>query len=85
MRAKPRTLGDVPDADTMEPDQLGMSIRMYRRQAGMTQRCLAQTAGCSQAYISQLEDGRSREPSVYIIQRLARIFGMSIDDLIRRR
>jgi transcriptional regulator with XRE-family HTH domain len=48
----------------------------------MTQRSLAQKVELSQSYLSQLEDGRSTEPSVYVVQRLARIFGVSIEDLI---
>ena len=60
--------------------QLGMRIVYLRKQRGWTQEDLAFEAGINKNYICDMENGR-RNPSLEIIERLAKAFGISISDL----
>lgn len=66
------------------PHQLGVRLRALREQAGWTQHQAAQALGLtSQAYISNLEQGRKELPSIDIALRMADVYGVSLDDLLR--
>ena len=56
-------------------------IRVWREHRGLTQQQLADLAGISKPYLSQLESGR-RGGSIDVLSALARALGLSIDDLI---
>ena len=56
-------------------------IRVWREHRGLTQQQLADLAGISKPYLSQLESGR-RSGSIDVLSALARALGLSIDDLI---
>ncbi len=44
--------------DLRETSQVGEAIRRFRKQRGLTQRQLADKAGCSLMYVSNLERGK---------------------------
>lgn len=78
--AQPRRRGrqiTEPEHDT----PLGSTIRRLRIQRAMTTRELANQAGVSQPYISQIEHGRISSPSPAVIQALANAFDVSVDAL----
>ena len=56
-------------------------IRVWREHRGLTQQQVADLAGISKPYLSQLESGR-RGGSIDVLSALARALGLSIDDLI---
>ena len=56
-------------------------IRVWREHRGLTQQQVADLAGISKPYLSQLESGR-RSGSIDVLSALARALGLSIDDLI---
>src|SRR3546814_9718952 len=58
-------------------------IRVWREHRGMSASQLAERAGLSQAYVSQLETGR-RDGTVAALGALARALGLDIDDLTGR-
>jgi transcriptional regulator with XRE-family HTH domain len=60
---------------------VGVTIRRRRKALDMTQADLAQRARLTQGYISQLESGRSKAPSLQVAQRLARALDMSLEEL----
>ena len=66
----------------MSPQQLSLTIRRLRKRANLTQKQLADKAAVSQSYVSQLEKGRSEEPSVYVVQRIAKVLDVSIEELL---
>jgi transcriptional regulator with XRE-family HTH domain len=66
----------------MSPRQLGQAIKRLRTQRGLTQAQLAERAGISQPYLSQLEAGTKGRPAVQIVQTLAKALGVKIDDLL---
>jgi DNA-binding XRE family transcriptional regulator len=68
------------EAATRGCQTLGQRIRAAREAKGLSQVSLAETAGISQGYLSQLEQDE-REPSLSIAARVARALGLSLDEL----
>ena len=63
--------------------KIGEMILKKRQAAGMTQEQLAAQVPCSRTIIAQYEIGL-KTPSVYIVARLADVFGCTVDELIGR-
>ena len=55
-------------------------VRVWREHRGLSGRALAQAAGISAAYLSQIERG-ARKPSVSVLRRLAQALGVTLDDI----
>ena len=55
-------------------------VRVFREHRGLTQAALAEAAGISVPYLSQIE-ARRRRPSTAVLQRLATRLAVTIDDL----
>ena len=60
---------------------IGSAIRAARRRAGMPMTTLAERAGVSQPYLSQLENGRNN-PSIQTLYRIANALDLSPQDLL---
>lgn len=56
-------------------------ITVWREHRGMTISALAEMAGLSQSYLSQIEAGK-REGKVTTLARLARALSVDLDDLV---
>lgn len=56
-------------------------ITVWREHRGMTISALADRAGLSQSYLSQIESGK-REGRVSVLQRLARSLSVDLEDLV---
>jgi hypothetical protein len=56
-------------------------LRTLRQQHGMTQQNVADQLGVSDVYIHKLETGKKR-PNVDFALRLAKLFGVTIDQLV---
>jgi transcriptional regulator with XRE-family HTH domain len=52
-------------------EDLGQRLRRYREDRGWTQAVLAEQAGVSKPYLSELEGGAGRRPSGEILLKLA--------------
>ena len=77
--AKPLTF--VP-AETVDRILAGeCPVRVWREHRKMTQQQLADRAGLSKPYISQIES-KAREPSLHALRRLAGALEVDVDDLI---
>jgi len=80
---------DAPDPGEERPDEnprlaaLGAFIRDQRRQTRLSMRKLAELAGVSNPYLSQIERGL-RKPSAEILQQLARALSISAESLYVR-
>jgi transcriptional regulator with XRE-family HTH domain len=75
--------GPGPDDDDGGLVALGAFIRDQRRQARLSMRKLAELAGVSNPYLSQIERGL-RKPSADILQQLARALSISAEALYVR-
>ena len=60
---------------------LGLRIRHFRTQAGLTLDQLAATSECSASQLSLVENGK-REPRLSLLQSLARALGVEVADLL---
>ncbi|MFD8724164.1 helix-turn-helix domain-containing protein [Streptomyces sp. NPDC059629] len=72
-------LGDFVRAkrDSIQPEALGLPDRGRRRSPGLRRLDLAGRAGISVEYLTRIEQGRDRNPSVAIVNALAD--GLSLD------
>jgi transcriptional regulator with XRE-family HTH domain len=59
---------------------IGKIIRSLRKSKSLTLKQLAEKAGCTDAYISQLENGRAN-PSIMILKNIATALGIQVVDL----
>ncbi len=62
---------------------LGRRLRTLRRQRGWSQDDLARRAGLSQPYIVQLEGAVRENPSLAVLQQLARALGVTLSELFK--
>ena len=66
----------------MLKNQLGTNIAMYRKEYGLTQAQLAEKLNFSDKAVSKWERGESM-PDVLTLVQIARLFSVSVDDLLR--
>lgn len=57
-------------------------IRVWREYRGLTQQQLAETAGISTPYLSQLESGK-RTGSTEVISAIVNALGLTLEDIVR--
>jgi len=65
-------------------DTLGSHLRTLRRQAGLSLRTLEAGTGVSNAYLSQLERDRIKEPSPRVLWAISECYRSDYLDLMRR-
>jgi transcriptional regulator with XRE-family HTH domain len=68
-----------------EASTLGTLMKKFRQDAGMNQAKLAERAGLSPAYISELEGGTATRPSGQVLLQLANALGVTIADLLDKK
>ncbi len=73
----------MPDDPDDRWGELGSFIREQRRHTHLSLRKLAETAGVSNPYLSQIERGL-RKPSAEILQQIARALSISAESLYVR-
>lgn len=61
--------------------ELSQQLRRERARSGMTVRQLAEASGIHPATVSRLESGQIAKPQPDHLQRLARAFGIDVEDL----
>ncbi|MDE0084286.1 MAG: helix-turn-helix transcriptional regulator [Candidatus Poribacteria bacterium] len=61
---------------------LGQKIRKLRKEKELSLNKLAENAGISKAYLSQLENDVSKQPSAEILLKIASALGITIADLL---
>ena len=57
-------------------------IRVWREHRGLSRATLAERAGISAAYLSQLENGK-RDGTAEVLGKIAAILDVTLDDLVR--
>ena len=71
-------VGPLPGTDW---DRVGARLRAYRRRSGLTLRETGQRSQLSESFLSQLERGKVNA-SLASLQRLTRVLGVTVADLI---
>ena len=64
--------------------RVGLNVQDLRRAKGLTQEDLAARAEIHQTYLSGVERGK-RNPSLDVLERLAKALGADLDEVTRRR
>lgn len=68
---------------TREPGIIGRNVRAARTQKAMSGNALAQAAGISQGHLWDIEAGRVQDPGASVVAALAKVLGVTVDDLLR--
>ncbi len=64
-------------------NSLGMYLRNTRKQCGLTLRAIEEKTGISNAYLSQLETEKIAFPSPKFLHKLAELYGVSYEYLMK--
>jgi HTH-type transcriptional regulator, competence development regulator len=62
--------------------QFGEFLQAARKRAGLSLRAAEEAAGVSNAYLSQLEQGKIKQPSPTILHKLSEIYQVAYEDLL---
>ena len=76
------TVVEAPVVVSIEAEIFGKRVRQLRLAAGWTQEQLAEAAGITTTYTSDLERG-TKVPSLTIVLRISRAFRVSVAELLR--
>jgi len=68
-----------------KPETMGRRLAAQRALLGLSQLEAATRAGVSQPYVSQLENDDAVSPPLSTIAKLADVYGVSIDYLVKGR
>jgi len=63
-------------------EAIARNLTALAEQNNTPQTTLAEVSGTSQAFISYVMDGK-KIPSIEVLDRLAKFFGVTVDDLIK--
>jgi XRE family transcriptional regulator, master regulator for biofilm formation len=67
----------------MAPKRLGRMLKALRTSKDMGLRELADKAEVPFGYLSELERGKKTNPSLAVLQRLARALGVKLEELVK--
>lgn len=63
-------------------EKLAQYLATGRKQAGLSLRAVEATTGISNAYLSQLENGKIRQPSPTLLHKLSELYDMKYQQLL---
>ena len=66
----------------MSPRQIGKMLKERREGLGLTREQLAKKAKVTTAYVSMMEAGKRKNPSLVVLQRLAKALGVPVTELL---
>ena len=66
----------------MSPRQIGKMLKERREVLGLTREQLAKKARVTTAYVSMMEAGKRKNPSLVVLHRLAKALGVPVTELL---
>ena len=57
-------------------------IKTLRQEKGLSQKALAEQVGVTDAYITMLESGKRKNPSLDILKKIAKALGVPVAELL---
>ncbi len=66
----------------MNEKKLGKQLQQARQSAGLTQQALCQKTGLSYSTLAKIERGAIKSPSIFTVNSIAEIVGVSLDELL---
>jgi len=73
---------DILSNMTTQTNPLGAFLQAARDAKGLTLRAVEQATGISNAYLSQLESGKIKQPSPVTLHKLSALYDVSYADLL---
>jgi transcriptional regulator with XRE-family HTH domain len=67
----------------MTLQRIGRVLKTMREAKGFTQLKLAKRAKVTNVYLSQLEQGKKKNPSLAVLTRIARALGVPVTQLLK--
>ena len=67
----------------VHPETVGRLLADARKRCKLTLRAVEDTVGISNAYLSQLENGKVRAPSPMVLHKLSELYGLSYATVMR--
>jgi transcriptional regulator with XRE-family HTH domain len=67
----------------MESNQLGQKIKKLRQKLGLSQDDFARKADVPYTTLTKVETGVIKKPSVFVVSKIAKALGISIEELIK--
>jgi len=64
---------------------LGKNIRRIRLKKGLSQEKVARLASIALNTFTKIESGLSKEPTIKTVSKIARVLGVSVDELIKEK
>ncbi len=61
---------------------LGQTLKLLRKNSSMTLKEIEEKTGVSNAYLSQLENDKIKNPSVFILTKLSQTFDVPINEIL---
>ena len=71
------------DEAKKSPPEFGKRLAEVRAQRGDSLRDIEQRSGLNNGYLSQLENGKTADPSPSVLQKVATGYGLRLEDLLR--
>ena len=66
----------------MENNQLGQKLKKLRQKLGLSQDDFARKADVPYTTLTKIETGVIKKPSVFVVSKIAKSLGVSIEDLL---
>jgi transcriptional regulator with XRE-family HTH domain len=63
--------------------KIGENVKKYRNKLGLSQEDFAKKSGVKYTTLTKIESSVIKKPSVIIVSKLAKVLGVSIEDLIK--
>jgi transcriptional regulator with XRE-family HTH domain len=76
-------VGNLMDSTQIDLKKLGEKVRFLRQGKGWSLGELAEKAGVSKAYISDLENGMAGKPNIQYVYNIAVALDVTLDDLLK--
>lgn len=67
----------------MESNQLGQKLKKLRNKLGLSQDDFARKADVPYTTLTKIETGVIKKPSVFVVSKIAKSLGVSIEELLK--
>ena len=67
----------------MENNQLGQKLKKLRQKLGLSQDDFARKADVPYTTLTKIETGVIKKPSVFVVSKIAKSLGVSIEELLK--
>ena len=64
-------------------NNIGKNIKKRRTKLGLSQENFAQKSGVKYTTLTKIESGVIKTPSVLMVEKIAKVLGVSIEDLLK--